>query len=81
MKFKLFNHEVILSVTPADETSTSKATAAKISTSLKKIEQGLISMNELKVNYSEYALQKHSKVSINTIKKYRDEIEKMKLSL
>ena len=79
MKFKLFNHEI--TITPADETSTSKATAAKVNTSLKKIEKGLISMNEMNVKYSEYTLQKHSGVSINTVKKYRDEIEKMKLSL
>ena len=55
-----------------------KASAAKSSTALKKIENALISMNENEVKYSEYALQKESGVSINTIKKYRFEIEKIR---
>ena len=55
-----------------------KASAAKSNTALKKIEKALISMNEKEVKYSEYALQKESRVSINTIKKYRSEIEKIR---
>lgn len=81
MKFKIFNYEVTISITPVDEISTSKASAAKVNTSLKKIEKALKSMREKEVEYTEYALQKESGVSINTIKKYRDDIEKMKLSL
>ncbi len=54
------------------------ASAAKSNTALKKIEKALISMNENEVKYSEYALQKESNVSINTIKKYRLQIEKMR---
>ena len=54
------------------------ASAAKSNTALKKIEKALISMNENEIKYSEYALQKESRVSINTIKKYRFEIEKIR---
>jgi len=57
------------------------ASAAKSNTALKKIEKALISMNESAVKYSEYALQKESGVSINTIKKYRSEIEKIKKNI
>jgi len=38
-------------------------------------------MNENEVKYSEYALQKESGVSINTIKKYRSEIEKTRKTI
>jgi len=58
-----------------------KASAVKSSTALKKIEKALISMNENEVKYSEYALQKESRVSINTIKKYRSEIEKIRKNI
>ena len=58
-----------------------KASTAKSSTALKKIEKALISMNENGVKYSEYALQKESGVSINTIKKYRTEIENLKKTI
>ena len=58
-----------------------KASAAKSNTALKKIEKALISMNENEVKYSEYALQKESNVSINTIKKYRLEIEKIRKNI
>jgi len=57
------------------------ASAAKSNTALKKIENALISMNENEVKYSEYALQKESGVSINTIKKYRLEIEKIRKTI
>ena len=57
------------------------ASAAKSNTALKKIEKALISMNESAVKYSEYALQKESGVSINTIKKYRPEIEKIRKTI
>ncbi len=58
-----------------------KASATKSNTALKKIEKALISMNENEVKYSEYALQKESSVSINTIKKYRFEIEKLRKTI
>ena len=58
-----------------------KASAAKSNTALKKIEKALISMNKNEVKYSEYALQKESSVSINTIKKYRFEIEKLRKTI
>jgi len=47
----------------------------KINTSLKKITEALEKMEAKQVKYSEYALQKESGVSINTIKKYRAEID------
>jgi len=52
-----------------------KAVATKISTSLKKITNALKNMEAKQIKYSEYALQKESNVSINTIKKYRTEID------
>lgn len=52
-----------------------KAVQAKINTSLKKITEALERMESKQVKYSEYALQKESGVSINTIKKYRAEID------
>jgi len=55
-----------------------KAVQAKINTSLKKIEQGLKRIKEKNIKYTEYALQKETNLSINTIKKYRKEIEKIK---
>ena len=57
------------------------ASAVKSNTALKKIEKALISINENEVKYSEYALQKESGVSINTIKKYRSEIEKIRKNI
>jgi len=52
-----------------------KAVQTKINTSLKKITEALEKMEAKQVKYSEYALQKESGVSINTIKKYRAEID------
>ena len=52
-----------------------KAVKAKVNTSLKKITEALEKMEAKQVKYSEYALQKESGVSINTIKKYRTEID------
>jgi len=49
-----------------------KAVKTKVDTSRKKIEEALEKMEAKQVNFSEYALQKESGLSINTIKKYRD---------
>ena len=40
-----------------------------------KIKKGLDHINQYQLDYTEYKLQKASGVSINTIKKYRKEIE------
>jgi len=45
---------------------------------LKKLKENLEIMKNSNYKYSEYRLQKISKLSINTIKKYRSEIEKIK---
>lgn len=55
-----------------------KAAQAKVNTSLKKITEALQRMEAKQIKYSEYALQKESGVSINTIKKYRDEIDSIR---
>jgi len=57
------------------------ASAAKSNTVLKKIEDALIFMNKNKIKYTEYALQRNSNVSINTIKKYRLEIDKIRMKI
>jgi len=55
-----------------------KAVQTKINTSLKKITDALKLMEAKQVRYTEYALQKESGVSINTIKKYRIEIDNIR---
>jgi len=49
---------------------------AKVNQSLEKIKNGLDQIEARQIKYSEYRLQIVSGVSINTIKKYRDEITK-----
>lgn len=53
---------------------------SKVSTTKKKILSALQDIETNNLKYSEYRLQKISRLSINTIKKYRDfiEIEKNK---
>jgi hypothetical protein len=75
LKIKILGYEITIS--KFNELQ-KMASASKLNTALKKIEKALISMNENEVKYSEYALQKESKVSINTIKKYRSEIEQIR---
>ena len=77
-KIKIFSYEITISKVNELQKI---AGAVKSNTALKKIERALISMNENNVKYSEYALQKESCVSINTIKKYRSEIEKMRKNI
>jgi len=77
-KLQIFGYDIVIS--KANELQ-KKASAAKSNTSLKKIENALISMNENELKYSEYLLQKESGVSINTIKKYRFEIEEIKKNI
>ena len=72
IKFKIFGYKITIE---KEFEKQQKATEAKINTSLRKIEEALKRMDEKQESYSEYALQKESKVSINTIKKYRKEID------
>lgn len=72
IKIKLFGYKITIE---KEGEKQKKATQAKINTSLIKIKTGLQNIKEKNIKFSEYALQKESKVSINTIKKYRDKIE------
>jgi len=78
LKFKILGYEIIIQ--KANELQ-KKASAAKVNKSLKKIEEALILMKQKEIKYSEYALQKESGVSINTIKKYRKEIENIRKTI
>ena len=49
---------------------------AKVAQSWQKIQEGLEQIDKQQLDYSEYRLQQVSKVSINTIKKYRQQIAK-----
>jgi len=51
---------------------------AKRKKTLEKLNYGLRFMKENNLKYSEYRLQKITKLSINTIKRYRKEIKKIK---
>jgi len=72
MKITLFGYEFIVQKV---HTLQQMASKKKVSTSLKKITDALKRMDAAQAKYSEYALQKESGVSINTIKKYRSEID------
>ena len=54
---------------------------AKAAQSWQKIRNGLEQIDKQQLDYSEYRLQKLSKVSINTIKKYRKQIAKYRNKL
>jgi len=71
-KIKIFGY--IITIEKEGEKQ-QKAVQTKINTSLKKITEALERMEQKQIKYSEYALQKESGVSINTIKKYRNEID------
>ena len=71
-KIKLFGY--IITIEKEGEKQR-KAVQTKVNTSLKKITEALERMEAKQVKYSEYALQKESSISINTIKKYRAEID------
>ena len=74
-KFKLFGYKITIE---KEGEKQERATKAKINNSLKKIEEALKVMEEKQVQYSEYALQKESGLSINTIKKYRPQIDEIR---
>ena len=75
IKFKLFGYKITIE---REGEKQQKAVQAKVNTSLKKITEALQRMEAKQTKYSEYALQKESGVSINTIKKYRDEIDSIR---
>ena len=75
IKFCLFGYEIIVS--KANELQR-KASDTKKKIVLEKIRNALNTIEEKDLKYSEYLLQKESGVSINTIKKYRSEIKKMR---
>jgi len=79
MEFTIFGKTFFIGYLKEKE-APKKALKALMSNTQKKIQKALISMIENEVKYSEYALQKESGVSINTIKKYRKEIEQYKKS-
>jgi hypothetical protein len=54
---------------------------AKKKKSLEKIENGLKTIKEKNYKYSEYRLKKVTGLSINTIKKYRNEIAELRKKL
>jgi len=75
MKFKIFDYEITIS--KVNELQ-KKGNVAKVNKSLEKIKKALFDMDKKHIKYSEYALQKESGLSINTIKKYRSTIEDLR---
>ena len=75
IKFKLFGYKITIE---REGEKQRKAVASKVNTSLRKITEALETMQQKQVKYSEYGLQKESGVSINTIKKYRSEIDTLR---
>ena len=71
-KFKFFGYKITIE---KEGEKQKKATQAKISTTMKKIERGIKNLQKKNVKYSEYKLQKETGLSINTIKKYRSYIQ------
>jgi len=75
IKFKIFGYKITIE---REGEKQQKAVQTKINTSLKKINDALLIMEKKQIKYSEYALQKESGVSINTIKKYRTQIDSIR---
>jgi hypothetical protein len=75
MKLNLFGNKIV--IINGKKLSKSGANAKKQKT-IKKLKEALEVMKNSHYKYSEYRLQKISKLSINTIKKYRPEIEKIR---
>lgn len=77
MKINLFGYEIALTKegeTPAKKLAKQGA-EAKRSASWKKIREALDQIERRQLKYSEYRVQQISGLSINTVKKYRKEIE------
>ena len=75
MKLNLFGNKIIIT---SGKESNKKGTEAKRKKVIEKLKEALEIMKNSHYKYSEYKLQKISKLSINTIKKYRIEIEKIR---
>jgi hypothetical protein len=73
MKLNIFGYEFTL--IPESETLQAQGARTKKKQSWKKIKKVLDDMERRHVKYSEYQLQQQSGLSINTVKKYRGEIE------
>ncbi len=73
MKFNIFGYEFTL--VPKSQTLQAQGARTKKKQSWDKIKETLDAMEKRHATYSEYQLQQESGLSINTIKKYRDEIE------
>ena len=73
MKLTLFSY--ILEIRKKDDTLQKRAVQAKKAQALEKIRNAVYQIEIENIKYSEYRLSKISKCSINTIKKYRSEIE------
>ena len=73
MKFNIFGYE--FSLIPKSETLQAQGARTKKKQSWDKIKEALDDMERRHMQYSEYQLQQQSGLSINTIKKYRSEIE------
>ncbi len=73
MKFNIFGYKFTL--IPESETLQAQGARTKKKQSWEKIKEALVHMERRHASYSEYQLQQQSGLSINTIKKYRSEIE------
>ena len=73
MKFNIFGYR--FSLVPESQTLQAKGARTKKKQSWDKIKETLDDMERRHMKYSEYQLQQQSGLSINTIKKYRSEIE------
>jgi len=74
IKLRLFGYKITIE---KEGEKQKKAVKAKVNATMEKIEQGLKTLQEKNIKYSEYKLQKITGLSINTIKKYRSYIAKL----
>jgi len=74
MKFKIFGK--IIEIKAKNKELYEYGAEAKRNRSIKKISEALEQMKKENLKYSEYKIRKISGLSINTIKKYRQYIEK-----
>lgn len=75
MKFSLFGYVFSVGSETPGAALSKQGAAAKRDRSWQKIEAALIEITEKQIKYSEYRVQKISGVSINTVKKYREQIQ------
>jgi len=75
MKLNILGNKVIITT---GKQLNKLGTEAKRKKTLQKLEEALKIMKNSRYKFSEYRLQKISKLSINTIKKYRPEINEIR---